>query len=61
MCKQCQELGAISWLSQKQATVTLSTAEAECISLQSVAQGAIWLRQLQADLNIDTGSSIEIL
>ena len=53
--------GAISWLSQKQATVTLSTAEAECISLQSVAQGAIWLRQLQADLNIDTGSSIEIL
>ena len=53
--------GAISWLSQKQATVALSTAEAEYIPLGSATQEAIWLRQLQADLNVDTGSSIEIL
>ena len=38
--------GAISWLSQKQATVALSTAEAEYIALGSATQEAIWLNQL---------------
>ena len=36
--------GAISWLNQKQATVALSTAEAEYIALGSAPQEAIWLR-----------------
>jgi len=53
--------GAISWLSQKQATVALSTAEAKYIALGSATQEAIWLRQLQADLNVDAGSLIDIL
>jgi len=33
----------------------------EYIALGSATQEAIWLRQLQADLNVDTGSSVEIL
>ena len=53
--------GAISWLSQKQATVALSTAEAEYIALGSATQEAIWLHQLLTDLRIDTKGSIEIL
>ena len=53
--------GAISWLSQKQATVALSTAEAEYIALGSATQEAIWLNQLLTDLKIDTKGSIEIL
>ena len=36
----------MSWLSQKQATVALSTAEAEYIALGSATQVAIWLHQL---------------
>ena len=53
--------GAISWLSQKQAMVALSTAEAEYIALGSATQEAIWLHQLLTDLRIDTKGSIEIL
>ena len=53
--------GAISWLSQKQSTVALSTAEAEYIALGSATQEAIWLNQLLTDLRIDTKGSIEIL
>ena len=46
--------GAISWLSQKQTTVALSTAEAEYVALGSATQEAIWLYQLLNDLKIDT-------
>ena len=53
--------GAVSWLSQKQAAVALSTAEAEYIALGSVAQEAIWLYQLLTNLRIDTKGLIEIL
>ena len=53
--------GAISWLSQKQATVALSTAEAKYIALGSATQEAIWLHQLLTDLRIDTKGAIEIL
>ncbi len=45
--------GAISWVSQKQATVALSTAEAEYVALGSATQEAIWLRRLMTDLNIE--------
>ena len=41
---------AVSWLSQKQATVALSTDEAEYVALGSAAQEAIWLQQLLLDL-----------
>ena len=37
MCLQYMSGGAISWLSQKQATVALSTAEAEYIALGSAS------------------------
>ena len=50
--------GAISWLSQKQATVALST---EYIALGSATQEVIWLHQLLTDLRIETKRSIEIL
>lgn len=53
--------GAISWLSQKQATVALSTAEAEYIALGSTTQEAIWLRQLLSDLKVDMHRPTELL
>ena len=53
--------GAISWLSHKQSTVALSTAEAEYVALGSATQEAIWLNQLLTHLRIDTKGSIEIL
>ena len=53
--------GAVSWLSHKQATVALSTAEAEYIALGSPIQEAIWLRQLLSDLRCDMKMPMEIL
>ena len=44
--------GAVSWISQKQATVALSTAEAEYVELGSATQETIWLRRLMTDLRI---------
>jgi hypothetical protein len=46
--------GAVSWLSQKQTTVALSTAEAEYMALGLAVQEAIWLRRLLRDLNVAT-------
>ena len=43
--------GAVSWLSKKQSTVALSTAEAEYMSLSSASQEAVWLRKLLADFD----------
>ena len=42
--------GAVSWLSKKQATVALSTAEAEYVALSAATQEAIWLRRLLTDV-----------
>ena len=50
-----------SWLSQKQSTVALSTAEAEYIVLSSATQEAIWLRQLLVDLKVNVTTPLEIL
>ena len=44
--------GVISWKSNKQNCVALSTAEAEYVALSSASQEAIWLIQLLNDLNI---------
>ena len=41
---------AVSWKSRKQSCVALSTAEAEYIALSQAAKEAIWLRQLNTDL-----------
>ena len=52
--------GAVSWLSQKQATVALSTAEAQYVALGSAAQEAIWLQQFLLDLRANPEAPINI-
>ena len=42
--------GAVSWLSKKQATVALSTAEAEYVALSMATHEAVWLRRLLTDV-----------
>ena len=42
--------GVVSWLNKKQATVALSTAEAQNGALSTASQEEIWLRRLLADL-----------
>jgi len=45
--------GAVSWMSKKQATVALSTAEAEYIALSMATQEVVWLRRLTiSDLKV---------
>ena len=44
--------GAVSCLSKKQATVALSTAEAECVALRTATQVSIWPRSLRADVGV---------
>ncbi len=45
---------AISWLSQRQPVVALSSTEAEYVALSSAAQQAIWLRRLLTELGVNT-------
>ena len=45
--------GAISWLSKKQTSMALSTAEAEYISLSSASQENAWLRRLLVDIGLN--------
>lgn len=42
--------GAVSWKSQKQRCVALSTAEAEYVAMSAAAQESVWLRQLISEL-----------
>ena len=42
--------GAITWMSKKQATIALSTTEAEYVALSEAARDAIWLRHLYGEL-----------
>ena len=51
----------ISWLSKKQSTVALSTAESEYIALCMAAQEAVWLKRLFADLGVVQESPICIM
>ena len=44
--------GLISWRTNKQSCVALSTAEAEYVALSSAAQEAVWFKQLISDLNV---------
>ena len=43
----------ISWRSQKQSCIALSTAEAEYVALSLAAQETVWLRRLMEELNQD--------
>jgi hypothetical protein len=45
--------GAVSWKSQHQPTVALSTAEAEYIALTAAIQEAIFLRQLLDSMGVE--------
>lgn len=42
---------AISWISRRQSSVTLSSMEAEYVSLSEACKEAVWLRNLLDDLN----------
>ncbi len=53
--------GPISWLSQRQATVALSTAEAEYIALSSASQEAVWLQRLLTDIGEDYTKPMTIM
>ena len=44
--------GAVTWSSKKQPIVTLSTAEAEYVSLSTAAQEATWICHLLSDLHM---------
>ena len=49
---------AVSWLSKRQATVALSTAEAEYMSLTSAVQEAVWMRRLLQALGVKLESLV---
>ena len=51
---------AISWRSQKQTCVALSTAEAEYVALASATQEAVWLKQLVNDVLGETDAPTTI-
>ena len=51
---------AVSWKSKKQSCVALSTAEAEYVALASVAQEAVWVRELTAQLKDHSPEAITI-
>ena len=43
--------GIISWRTNKQSCVALSTAEAEYVALANAAQESVWLNHLFSNLN----------
>ena len=45
--------GAVSWSSKKQATVALSTAEAEYVAATHIAKQVLWQRSLFTELDFD--------
>lgn len=44
--------GAISWLSQKQASVAISTTEAEIVAASEAAREAVWLKRLLSIMTV---------
>jgi hypothetical protein len=51
---------AVSWKSQRQQTVALSTAEAEYMALTAATQEAMILKQMLHEFHQDSGSPITI-
>ena len=52
--------GCIAWCSNKQTCLSLSTAEAEYVSLAGACQEAVYLRKLLDELNYRNNESILI-
>lgn len=52
--------GPISWQSKKQATVALSSTEAEYMAASSATKEALWLRKLMVDLGLSTNQPIQL-
>ena len=46
----CFAEGAVSWFSQRQASVSISTTEAEIVASSEAARELVWLKRLFADL-----------
>ncbi|UYV78722.1 hypothetical protein LAZ67_16002545 [Cordylochernes scorpioides] len=62
--------GAISWLSQKQISVSLSTTEAELVAASNTAKEVIWLNRLFSEISplneqpiikVDNASTIKLI
>ncbi|UYV74917.1 hypothetical protein LAZ67_12001798 [Cordylochernes scorpioides] len=62
--------GAISWLSQKQRSVSLSTTEAELVAATNTAKEVIWLNRLLSEISplkeqpiikVDNASTIKLI
>jgi hypothetical protein len=51
----------ISWSTKRQATVALSSCEAEYMALTQATKEAIWLRALLSNLGLDAKGPVEIL
>ena len=56
----CLGHGLISWRSNNQSCVALSTAEAEFIALSTAAQEAVWLKKLLFNLGMSSEKPLEI-
>ena len=52
--------GLVSWRSNKQSCVALSTAEAEYVALSAAAQEAVWIKNLLNELNFHDKSPITL-
>lgn len=52
--------GSISWRSKKQATVSLSSTEAEYKAMSDSCKEALWLRTLLSELHLRPSSSIPL-
>ena len=52
--------GIVSWKTQKQTCVSISTAEAEYVSLSICSQEAVWLRKLLLDLKVSDNNPMLI-
>ena len=48
--------GAVSWVSQKQKTVALSSTEAEYMCISDTSQQIIWIQSLFKEINFDIES-----
>lgn len=55
-----RQKGAISWSSKRQKTIALSTTEAEYMSLSTIAQEALWLRQFENEFKMDGQAPMHI-
>lgn len=54
-------VGTISWSSKRQATIALSSTEAEYMALARAAKEALWLQQLLGEIDGKTPGPVAIL